>query len=699
MSLINEFDVTSLKLPLRLVQESAKELQPKCQVQREPCLLGGIVKVEAVTFSIYWPSTASESWEGRLRWRLDFNDLISSSDCSYFMVPGIMFGENRPVGDTMYYPRYDASIANPEGMVASWWDFSADRTSYPAAMVRLGEYWLALAGDPHVTCRGGVEWPEAEFQVGFGFRGDATAHYLRMSLPATNEPYAHTGSVRVEPSTPVAVLRPGGTMSGRLYLWHSKETGVSHLEFVRSLYRHLRVLHLPATPCRPEHILSAGRDGLVRRTWRPEHKCLAYGVSFDHIAEQIAAAQDRSLEQISMHVGWISGLPTVYPLLWWANNRNDQEAKDVATAVVDLFTASGLTPCGLFWGRYSPKIGSKTAGGYFGYGQYGGFDGGFNPQPNWVHMRTIGEATWFLARIIKEELKAGRQHPQWRAALQSNLTAALRLQNPDGNFGCYADVLEGKIVNWGGTGGLSWIPALLAGGPILGNDYTEAAMRAGDFYAPYVLRDELYGAPEDCGSTVPTSEDGYNAVIAYAVLYRRTGHNRWLELCRRAAEWTLLWRKSFNTEVPKDSLIGVYGLRSSGIDFANSKNNHGHIYGLIATEEFLSLSEWTGDSYYADRAMDHWCAAGQFMAKVDGQYNSWRGLTSEQFYFSNWACFGNDLSLVEPGNGSFVGYDPGPHFSNKGHIATFAAAWCTAHLMNAAITLIERHISVEDLSR
>jgi hypothetical protein len=71
-------------------------------------------------------------------------------------------------------------------------------------------------------------------------------------------------------------------------------------------------------------------------------------------------------------------------------------------------------------------------------------------------------------------------------------------------------------------------------------------------------------------------------------LYRRTGEARWLDLARRAADWMLTFRYSYNVEVPPGTPLHAYRFASRGADTASPSNQHLHGYGLVCTAERLS---------------------------------------------------------------------------------------------------------------
>lgn len=147
-----------------------------------------------------------------------------------------------------------------------------------------------------------------------------------------------------------------------------------------------------------------------------------------------------------------------------------------------------------------------------------------------------------------------------------------------------------------------WIAALVEGAGLLDDPGLLAtARRAGDHYAGFVEDAFIYGAPEDV-HLAPTSEDAYNALIAYVALHEADGDGRWLRLGQRAADWMMTFRWTYNVAFDPRTLLGRYDFRSRGADQASPSNQHLHAYGLICLGELARLWRLTGDDHYVQRA-------------------------------------------------------------------------------------------------
>jgi hypothetical protein len=326
-----------------------------------------------------------------------------------------------------------------------------------------------------------------------------------------------------------------------------------------------------------------------------------------------------------MHVGWISGIPWAYALLAHGRRVGAAEHVDAASSVID-FICADLSPSGTFWGAWYRD---------------GGWSQSWSPVPYGLHSRTLAEATQFLVRAIELGPDLREARPGWVRAVRANLDAVTARQRPDGNLGASHHAITGEVLSWAGGAGLAWVGALAEAQRWDGPDgadgaYLAAARRAGDYYAPMVASEFLHGAPEDV-DLAPSSEDGYVAVMAYLALHRRTGEPRWLDLARRAADWTLTFRYAYNTAFPPGTLLDIYRFATRGADNASPANQHLHAYGLICTAELAELSAACGDPHYVARAREALACFRQFVARFDGDFNAYRGMVSERYYQT--ACF------------------------------------------------------------
>lgn len=526
-----------------------------------------------------------------------------------WLIPGAFYKENRLAHCQRIYPRYDYAGGDPGALVSDTWAFRADRAAVPAVFG-----W---------TERGCGALATGEMSplglTGMGFAGNADGTAIWLNFPYREEPVTFTAPGEAgAPDRPFHRWQPGEQAVLHYRVYVSGGTDFHACDpFVRELY----ALDQAAHPLNPWMGLAEAAEltahGLYRWHYKPGDSLLCETAVFDR---ELAGQQGLG-DRPNMHVAWVSGAPYAAALLTYGRSHAQPEYVEAGARVLDKI-ASGLAPCGTFWGEWRADR---------------GWSQGWTPNRKWLQARTLSEATLFMLRALRAEAELGVEHPTWRDAVLSNLRFAAGAQRDDGSFGAYYHVDTGEVVEWEGAAGILWIAALLEGAATFGEErFRAAALHAGVYYARFVTDGFIYGAPEDVHLT-PTSEDGYNATIAYVLLYEADPQAHWLELARLAADWTMTFRWTYNLTFDRHTMLRQFDFRSRGADLASPSNQHLHNYGLICLPEMLRLWRHTGDPYYRDRTRDNLACFLQFIARADGDFNAYRGMVTERYYNTN--CF------------------------------------------------------------
>ena len=562
-----------------------------------------------------------------------------------FMIPGVFYKENRFAQNTRKYPRYAFSGGDLEDLVSNHWSFRADRSALPAVFAWKESMSAAVCVN---------EMSDVGLN-GIGFQGSSEGTLIWADFPYREEPVVYNGeqypqpadisTFRINKGQKVVLLQRLYVASGDLH---------SYDPFVRTMYDiHRQNHHL--NPWMDIHRAAAlTAYGLYQWHFHPEYDILYETAAFDReLNMNVLGRGDRP----HMHVAWVSGAPYAYALLTYGRRHDRPEYVDAALRVLNKI-ASGLAPSGTFWAEWTVEQ---------------GWGCGWNPHQDWLQARTIAEATLFMLRAIQFERQHGVLHAKWESAALSNLQFAQRTQRTDGNFGSYYHYQSGVVKEWDGAGGILWIAALVEGARVFGDAaFASAATRAGGYYERFVLDEFIYGAPEDVHLT-PTSEDAYNAVMAYVLLYEQDGSTRWLSLARQSADWMMTFRWTYNLQFPTHSLLSQYDFRSRGADQASPSNQHLHNYGLFCLPEMLRLWQYTGDNYYLHRTRDLLSCFLQFIAREDGDFNAYKGMVTERYYNTN-------------------------YIQRKGMILTLSHSWCIGVTLYACqeAGLFEQHLELQD---
>jgi len=621
----------------------------------------------------YWDVDLRVRYEGEVpaeaALRVSF-DLLGPGRPTW-LIPGVFYGQNRLPHCSRIYPRYDFAGGDPQQLVSDRWSFRADRAAVPAIFAWNEDGSAALSTAE--TSPLGI--------TGVGFAGNADGTRIWLDFPFREEPVTY-----LAPGTPGPADRPrhrfspGEEVLLRFRVWVGGSEPHAYAPFVRQLYRLDRGAH----PLRPWMGLrrAAGLTayGLYRWHYKPDLAILCETAPFD----RESGAQDR----LNMHVGWVSGTPWLHALLEYGRTHGREEYVEAAVAVMDKI-ASGLAPAGIFWGEWRQGRGWSQ-----GWTPHKGWVHARTIAEATLFMvralaaeqeRGVNHPAWaaavlsnllYVCRVQRADGALGAYYHAesgevmdwegaggllWIAALleaaevMEKVADALTQEGvPSGGDArppVECGALDGALCSAGcgshaaalhGMGGQS--PELAqpsAGGRAqavraLAARFRDAALRAGQYYRRFVDEAFLYGAPEDV-HLCPTSEDGYNAVIAYVRLYEETGDPRWLAVARDAADWTMTFRWTYNLAFPTHTMLAQFDFRSRGADLASPSNQHLHNYGLIALPEMLRLWRHTGDDYYLERTRDNLACFLQFIAREDGDFNAYKGMVTERYYNTN--CF------------------------------------------------------------
>lgn len=617
--------------------------------------------------------------------------LPASADMPWFFFPGFLLGDGRAQVGVQRWPCVGPERA-AERYESPSWDFALDRGAYPLLLARQGERWRGFSWRPHYRIEGAsagpAVWGDGEPQIGCGLTWLEGSGELRLNLPANEAPRRHARCRYDGATTKELVLPSGGSLIVDLRLHDFVGGPGAYADRLHELRDELAAEH-PAAPLPPHRELAeAAVHGLLAWHWvEGDPGYFLYTTPYDRSAEFNANNKGTTLGWHFEALGFVGGFPVAFGLLWAAERLGDERARTVALRCLERWCRDGQTDWGFFHTSYHPGPAQSINGSYPNGPEEPFYGSCWLGDRRLLHARTTADASFHLARCL-QLLPA--DHPRrlsWTAALRRSLEAALSVQDASGRFGQRYDHQARRVEQAEGSAGLLWIPAMATALPLFVDDAAfverlDVALRvAGAGYAADVEQGWIVGAPEDV-DRAPTSEDGYNAVMAYAALHRRFGDGRWATLLQQACDWTLAWRKAYNVRFSPNNVMTQADFRSVGGDFASSHNNHLHIYGCNCVADFAYADELAGTSRYRRRADEHVAYAAQLLCRDDGQWNGQRGMCSEQFYTSDWSIWGD--------------WDPGEQHVQKGSFMGVSHVWCV-NMILLALEQYERCGALQEL--
>ena len=136
------------------------------------------------------------------------------------------------------------------------------------------------------------------------------------------------------------------------------------------------------------------------------------------------------------------------------------------------------------------------------------------------------------------------------------------------------------------------------------------------------------------------------------------------ENARRAADWMLTFRYTYDVAFPEHTPLAELGFRTSGADQASPANQHLHCFGLVCVQEMVRLARALDDDYYLRTTRHNLVSCRQFIACEDGDLGARRGMMPERLFQTD--CLGP-----------------------KGTLGPLSHAWCIGVLLDACETALE----------
>ncbi|MGE5675204.1 MAG: hypothetical protein ACM3XM_15250, partial [Mycobacterium leprae] len=314
-----------------------------------------------------WEVRLTNGRPGPVRLRLEVGFDLEPGGKFRCLLPGVFYKENRPAGSVRRYPRYDPDLSDPANLVSPAWWFRTDRTAAPLLFAWTGGGMAMLGTDPPGT----GPLPALGFDAP---RGRLPRLGLRLPYLEEPVPYRWYAPPPVGPEGEWAELQPGETLTLRFYTAGGGSDLHGYSPLLRAMYDRWRT----AADTRPWFPLPEGAglaaEGLKNWHYDPDCDVLYETAAFEWVFSNGKPHRHRP----HMHVAWVSGIPYAYALWQHGLAAGDAAQAEAGLRVLNRIAREGLAPCGLFWAEWTEEHGWGT---------------GWNPNPDWLHTRTAGEAT------------------------------------------------------------------------------------------------------------------------------------------------------------------------------------------------------------------------------------------------------------------------------------------------------------------
>lgn len=348
------------------------------------------------------------------------------------------------------------------------------------------------------------------------------------------------------------------------------------------------------------------RMALLRRLFRERQSlrdgdASEHGVPFSHAARLVIEKYDREnwIKEDGVYAhrgddgtwawqsGWVGGTVPLLPLLALGDERTTSRTRRAA----DFAVTRGRSASGLFHGGVS-------AGGVV--------DDGFEkPQArDWTLVRKSADALYFMARMAAHVHEAGQPAPgPWLDAIRGCADAFCRLWDDEKQFGQFVNTRTGTIAVGGSASG-ALVPAGLAlAAQLLGEPrYRTAAEASAEAMHARLVRDGFTTGGPGEALQAPDSESGFALLESFMVLHESAADDdvSWLGRAEDAAAYCATWVVSYDYPFPPRSLLGRWGVRSTGAVWANAQNKHA-APGIctLSGSSLFRLYRATGDAAYA----------------------------------------------------------------------------------------------------
>jgi hypothetical protein len=366
--------------------------------------------------------------------------------------------------------------------------------------------------------------------------------------------------------------------------------------------------------------------------------------------------------------GWCGGGEAIaYALLFESARTGDEQARRQAVEAVDFFVRGAPAGrCGLYYGDYDAAGHRWLPAGF-----HGGSAG--------ISSRQLGEVLDRLGELVLLGRKSKLDLKTWEDALRRGCDFLLASPRSGGLYprawnldGTPLGRQPGKTPDLSAAGA-SCIWPLVKMARISGEKrYLDRAIEVMDAYGAHFGPQSPtppWGATLDAGGE--DKEAGWELLHAALDVYQATGHPRFLDLARWAADWTLTWMYFHDVGLRKDSPL--YGhLNTVGWTFISTQNQEIDVFAYWMAPDYYRLGSMLKDPRYQQIAKVMFDACTQTIVRPGATFGQ--------------PAFGIQAEHYNHSNCTYVGGQPGTW---RGTQHSMGISWVTAGALYGGTKLAE----------
>ncbi|HTN08714.1 hypothetical protein [Agriterribacter sp.] len=332
-------------------------------------------------------------------------------------------------------------------------------------------------------------------------------------------------------------------------------------------------------------------------------------------------------ESINMHwqLGWVGGLMVTLPL---SETGSDSSAGRAYKNYQKILTQT-QSKSGLFYGCGDGK---NWVSDCFG-----------TPHPDNLHLlRKNADALYFVYKYAFSQKNKNRnwQMPaDWKAPLQKQADAFIKLWNEYHQFGQFVDIETGEIKVGGSNSAAMAIAGLALASKFENKQQWLAVAKeaARYYYNNFTVKGISCGGPGEILQN-NDAESAFAMLESFVTLYEITKEKEWLKYAEDAAGLCSTWMVTYDYQFPSAALFGQLDMKTTGAVWANTQNKHGGPGICTASGDcLLKLYRATGNKLYLGMLYDVAHNIMQYIARADRPIKDQHvGWINERVNLSDW---------------------------------------------------------------